>query len=125
MCRRRKKKKRDDLECHQTDTEVFRCWISRHLLSPYLCSQECLEAFISRETLQKEEGYDCLACKSQKVCATKKLTLNRCPPVLVVHLSRFTSTAAAATSVVAAGKLSFSSLSKVCECNTSLFAFSA
>ena len=51
--------------------------------------QECLDAFTETETLEEEEGYNCQACKRRGVCATKKLTVYRCPPVLVLHLKRF------------------------------------
>ncbi len=51
--------------------------------------QECLDAFTETETLEEEEGYNCQACKRKGVCATKKLTLYRSPPVLVLHLKRF------------------------------------
>ena len=56
-----------------------------------MLTQECLDAFTETETLEEEEGYNCQACKRKGVCATKKLTLYRCPPVLVLHLKRFSS----------------------------------
>ncbi|DBA96007.1 TPA: hypothetical protein ACH3X1_001511 [Trebouxia sp. C0004] len=51
--------------------------------------QDCLNAFTETETLEEDEGYNCQSCKRRGVCATKKLTLYRCPPVLVLHLKRF------------------------------------
>ncbi len=51
--------------------------------------QDCLDAFTETETLEEDEGYNCQSCKRKGVCATKKLTLYRCPPVLVLHLKRF------------------------------------
>ena len=55
----------------------------------YGCMQECLDAFTEVEKLEADEGYNCQACKRRGVQATKKLTLYRCPPVLVLHLKRF------------------------------------
>ena len=51
--------------------------------------QECLDAFTEVEKLEADEGYNCQACKRRGVQATKKLTLYRCPPVLAIHLKRF------------------------------------
>ncbi len=48
-----------------------------------------MDAFTVVEKLEADEGYNCQACKRQGVQATKKVTLNRCPPVLVIHLKRF------------------------------------
>lgn len=55
----------------------------------YTKVQECLDAFTEVEKLEADEGYNCQACKRRGVQATKKLTLYRCPPVLVIHLKRF------------------------------------
>jgi len=55
----------------------------------WLGLQDCLDAFTETETLEEDEGYNCQSCKRKGVCATKKLTLYRCPPVLVLHLKRF------------------------------------
>ena len=52
-------------------------------------SQECLDAFTEVEKLEADEGYNCQACRRRGVQATKKLTLYRCPPVLAIHLKRF------------------------------------
>ena len=41
------------------------------------------------ETLGEQNGYDCLACKAKAVRATKRLSLDRLPLVLVIHLARF------------------------------------
>ena len=63
------------------------------LMRPWCCVQDCLDAFTETETLEEEEGYNCQSCKRKGVCATKKLTLYRCPPVLVLHLKRFNASA--------------------------------
>ena len=51
--------------------------------------QECLGAFTELETLAAEDGYNCTACRRQGVRATKRLTVYRLPPVLMIHLKRF------------------------------------
>ena len=58
---------------------------SSHLLP----LQECLSAFTELETLAAEDGYNCTACRRQGVRATKRLTVYRLPPVLMIHLKRF------------------------------------
>ena len=74
------------------------------------CLQECLDEFTETETLEDEEGYNCQACKRKGVCATKKLTLYRCPPVLVLHLKRFSSNTGS-LGMFSSGR--FSAMSKV------------
>ena len=68
-------------------------WCSAELradLRPHLLPlQECLGAFTELETLAAEDGYNCTACRRQGVRATKRLTLYRLPPVLMIHLKRF------------------------------------
>lgn len=76
--------------------------------------QDCLDAFTETETLEEDEGYNCQSCKRKGVCATKKLTLYRCPPVLVLHLKRFSA------NNNASGIFSrFSAMSKVSTCSRS------
>ena len=59
-------------------------------LRPHLLPlQECLGAFTELETLAAEDGYNCTTCRRQGVCATKRLTVYRLPPVLMIHLKRF------------------------------------
>lgn len=53
--------------------------------------QELLDEFTKVEKLQEDEGFDCQHCK-KKVLGTKKLSLYRCPPVLVLQLNRFAMT---------------------------------
>ena len=68
-------------------------WCSAELradLRPHLLPlQECLGAFTELETLAAEDGYNCTACRRQGVRATKRLTVYRLPPVLMIHLKRF------------------------------------
>lgn len=49
-----------------------------------LRTQECLDKYTATETLQAK----CPACKAEGVQASKKLTLYRCPPMLMFHLQR-------------------------------------
>ena len=60
--------------------------------SPLSCLQACLDHWCVAETLGKQNGYDCLACKAKAVCATKRLSLDCLPLVLVIHLARFANT---------------------------------
>lgn len=49
---------------------------------------ECLDRFTSTETLSSD-SYHCRKCGSSQTGATKKLGLCRLPPVIPVHLKRF------------------------------------
>ncbi|CAG0912588.1 unnamed protein product [Notodromas monacha] len=49
---------------------------------------ECLELFTKEEVLDGDEKVECSRCK-KLVRATKKLTIQRYPKVLVLHLKRF------------------------------------
>ena len=53
------------------------------------CLQDCLDTFTEEETLEAEEGYNCAACKRTAVGAKKQLSIYRWPPVLMLHLKRF------------------------------------
>ena len=57
-----------------------------------LCLQACLDHWCVAETLGEQNGYHCLACKAKAVRATKWLSLDRLPLVLVIHLARFANT---------------------------------
>ena len=50
--------------------------------------QACLDAYVEVEKLEGDNAYNCNTCQ-QQVEATKKLSLHRLPPVLVLHLNRF------------------------------------
>lgn len=52
--------------------------------------QECLDAYVEVEKLEGDDAYNCHTCQ-KNVEATKKLSLYRLPPILVVHLNRFAS----------------------------------
>ncbi|KIJ55284.1 hypothetical protein M422DRAFT_23895 [Sphaerobolus stellatus SS14] len=49
---------------------------------------QCLDAFVKEEVLEKTEAWNCPKCKTLRK-ATKLLSLSRLPPVLLIHLKRF------------------------------------
>uniref|UniRef100_A0A0K3C8C0 ubiquitinyl hydrolase 1 n=1 Tax=Rhodotorula toruloides TaxID=5286 RepID=A0A0K3C8C0_RHOTO len=48
----------------------------------------CLEAFVRDEVLDKDDAWHCPRCKKNRK-AIKKLSLSKLPPILVIHLKRF------------------------------------
>ena len=52
------------------------------------CLQDCLHAFTEVEELSGDESFECERCKARQL-TTKVLRVCRCPPVLVLHLKRF------------------------------------
>ncbi|KAK9813375.1 hypothetical protein WJX73_003725 [Symbiochloris irregularis] len=50
--------------------------------------QDCLQSFTAVEELSGEEAYACEKCKARQL-TTKVLRVCRCPPLLVLHLKRF------------------------------------
>ncbi|KAK4703945.1 ubiquitin carboxyl-terminal hydrolase 8, partial [Phenoliferia sp. Uapishka_3] len=50
--------------------------------------QQCIATFVREEILDKEDAWNCPRCKVPRK-ASKKLTLSRLPPILVIHLKRF------------------------------------
>ena len=81
--------------------------------SPPSWLQACLERWCVAETLGEQNGYDCLACKAKAVCATKRLSLDRLPVVLVIHLARFAKDEAQGQSADVTGKPSAFNAMKV------------
>lgn len=51
--------------------------------------QDCLRAFTDSEALDEDAGFECGACKQRVCSAAKRLSVQRCPPVLVLTLNRF------------------------------------
>ena len=72
---------------------------------PSMDLTECLDRFTSTETLPATD-YTCRKCDSQQ-SATKRLSLNRMPPVLPIHLKRFSHSKTLATSVKLDTKVRF------------------
>ncbi|KZT56855.1 cysteine proteinase [Calocera cornea HHB12733] len=50
--------------------------------------QQCLDAFVKEEIMEKEDAWMCPNCKVLRK-ATKRLSISRLPPVLLIHLKRF------------------------------------
>jgi ubiquitin carboxyl-terminal hydrolase 8 len=50
--------------------------------------QQCLDAFVKEEVMEKADAWNCPSCKTARK-ATKKLSLSRLPPILLIHLKRF------------------------------------
>ncbi|KAL4065925.1 hypothetical protein V8B97DRAFT_1865268 [Scleroderma yunnanense] len=81
------------LTCHHTSTTynsfMYLSLPIASLKSPAKISlQSCLDAFVREEVMEKAEAWHCPKCKQLRK-ATKKLTLSRLPPILLIHLKRF------------------------------------
>ena len=50
--------------------------------------QACLRAFTADEELEGDDAHRCEKCRDRSH-STKALRISRCPPVLVLHLKRF------------------------------------
>ncbi|KAK4056815.1 ubiquitin-specific protease doa4 [Microbotryomycetes sp. JL221] len=50
--------------------------------------EDCIRAFVREEILDKDDAWFCPQCKTNRR-ASKRLTLSRLPPILVIHLKRF------------------------------------
>ncbi|KAH8110726.1 cysteine proteinase [Phellopilus nigrolimitatus] len=50
--------------------------------------QQCLDAFVQEEVMEKADAWQCPNCKTLRK-ATKRLSISRLPPVLLIHLKRF------------------------------------
>lgn len=50
--------------------------------------EECVAAFCKEEILDKEDAWRCPQCKQPRR-ATKRLTIARLPPILLIHFKRF------------------------------------
>ncbi|KAF9474821.1 cysteine proteinase [Pholiota conissans] len=80
------------LTCHKTST-TYNVFSILQLPIPNARSgkvpiERCLDAFFNEEVLEKDDAWDCPQCKAKRR-ASKKLSLARLPPVLMIHLKRF------------------------------------
>ncbi|KAF8972765.1 hypothetical protein BDZ97DRAFT_1649812 [Flammula alnicola] len=80
------------LTCHKTST-TYNVFSILQLPIPNARSgkvpiERCLDAFFNEETLEKDDAWDCPQCKAKRR-ASKRLSLARLPPVLMIHLKRF------------------------------------
>lgn len=49
---------------------------------------QCLDAFVQEEILDKGNAWNCPGCRAPRK-ASKRLTIARLPPILLIHLKRF------------------------------------
>ncbi|OCH85882.1 cysteine proteinase [Obba rivulosa] len=81
------------LTCHKTST-TYNAFMYLTLPIPSNRSgsrvtlQQCLDAFVKEEVMEKSDAWNCPHCKTLRK-ATKRLSLSRLPPVLLIHLKRF------------------------------------
>lgn len=80
------------LTCHKTST-TYNTFMYLTLPIPTKGShkvtlQQCLDAFVKEEVMEKSDAWNCPSCKTLRK-ATKLLSLSRLPPVLLIHLKRF------------------------------------
>ncbi|GAA5916849.1 uncharacterized protein JCM6883_000088 [Sporobolomyces salmoneus] len=81
------------LTCHKTSTTYntfmpLSVPIPSHRGLHRVTLMSCLEAFVKDEILDKDDAWHCPRCKKNRK-ATKKLSLSKLPPILVIHLKRF------------------------------------
>ncbi|KAH7914581.1 hypothetical protein BJ138DRAFT_1123351 [Hygrophoropsis aurantiaca] len=81
------------MTCHKTST-TYNSFMYLSLPIPStkgsskVSLQACLDAFVKEEVLEKSEAWHCPNCKTLRK-ATKRLSLSRLPPILLIHLKRF------------------------------------
>ncbi|KAI0339681.1 cysteine proteinase [Trametopsis cervina] len=81
------------LTCHHTSTTYntfmyLTLPIPTHRTVSKVTIQQCLDAFVKEEIMEKSDAWHCPNCKVLRK-ATKLLSLARLPPVLLIHLKRF------------------------------------
>ncbi|TBU43823.1 cysteine proteinase [Dichomitus squalens] len=80
------------LTCHKTST-TYNTFMYLTLPIPTgraskVTLQQCIDAFVKEEVMEKSDAWNCPHCKTLRK-ATKQLSLSRLPPVLLIHLKRF------------------------------------
>ncbi|KAH9944957.1 cysteine proteinase [Epithele typhae] len=80
------------LTCHKTST-TYNTFMYLTLPVPSgrvtkTTLDECIKAFVKEEVMEKSDAWHCPHCKTLRK-ATKRLCLSRLPPVLLIHLKRF------------------------------------
>ncbi|KAA1470161.1 cysteine proteinase [Dentipellis sp. KUC8613] len=78
--------------CHNTST-TYNTFMYLSLPIPSnrhsrITIEHCLDAFVKEEVMEKSDAWNCPRCKTLRR-ATKQLSLSRLPPVLLIHLKRF------------------------------------
>ncbi|GAA5928653.1 uncharacterized protein JCM15063_003931 [Sporobolomyces koalae] len=81
------------LTCHKTSTTYntfmpLSVPIPTHRGLHRVTLMSCLEAFVKDEILDQDDAWHCPRCKKNRK-AVKKLSLSKLPPILVIHLKRF------------------------------------
>ncbi|KAJ3506378.1 hypothetical protein NLJ89_g6900 [Agrocybe chaxingu] len=80
------------LTCHKTSTTYNVFSILQlpipHARSSKIAIERCLDEFFKEEILEKDDAWDCPQCKTKRR-ATKRFSLARLPPVLMIHFKRF------------------------------------
>ncbi|KAG8821478.1 ubiquitin-specific protease doa4 [Serendipita sp. 401] len=81
------------MTCHKTST-TYNTFMHLSLPVPdskrasRVTLQQCLDSFVQQEVMEKNDAWNCPNCKTLRK-ATKVLTLCRLPPILLIHLKRF------------------------------------
>ncbi|KAI0352107.1 cysteine proteinase [Trametes cingulata] len=81
------------MTCHRTST-TYNTFMYLTLPIPTtrgnskVTLQQCIDAFVKEEVMEKSDAWHCPHCKTLRR-ATKRLSLSRLPPVLLIHLKRF------------------------------------
>ncbi|EUC59103.1 ubiquitin carboxyl-terminal hydrolase, partial [Rhizoctonia solani AG-3 Rhs1AP] len=81
------------LTCGQTST-TYNAFLNLSVPIPAakgvtrLPLDECIKALVGREVMDNEDAWHCPRCKTARRAA-KQLTFSRMPPVLIIHLKRF------------------------------------
>uniref|UniRef100_A0A674JE37 Ubiquitin carboxyl-terminal hydrolase n=1 Tax=Terrapene triunguis TaxID=2587831 RepID=A0A674JE37_9SAUR len=80
---------------HHSGSSLFEYYLKKNSIveykppkKPFVKLKDCIELFTTKEKLGAEDPWYCPNCKEHQQ-ATKKLDLWSLPPVLVVHLKRF------------------------------------
>ncbi|KAI5123494.1 hypothetical protein M0805_008862 [Coniferiporia weirii] len=81
------------LTCRKTSTTyntfMYLSLPIQHVRGSRASLKQCLDAFVQEEVMEKADAWQCPNCKQLRK-ATKRLSISRLPPVLLIHLKRFT-----------------------------------
>ncbi|EJU03776.1 cysteine proteinase [Dacryopinax primogenitus] len=81
------------MTCHKTST-TYNAFMYLSLPIPTgrgmskVTLQQCMDAFVKEEIMEKGDAWKCPHCMALRK-ATKQLSISRLPPVLLIHLKRF------------------------------------
>ncbi|THH02988.1 hypothetical protein EW145_g6625 [Phellinidium pouzarii] len=81
------------LTCRKTSTTynsfMYLSLPIQHVRGSRATLGQCLDAFVQEEVMEKADAWQCPNCKQLRK-ATKRLSISRLPPVLLIHFKRFT-----------------------------------